>query len=110
MAIINTTRISEIKKDKIMLALNFIEAESRREKVIDKVILFGSCITDNCTETSDIDMCLVSKYDCKNKTFFNIYGGIPLILDDSCDILIYSKLRGALKDEIDKKGVVVYEA
>lgn len=110
MAIINTTRISEIKKDKIMLALNFIEAESRREKVIDKVILFGSCITDNCTEASDIDICLVSKYDCKNKNFFNIYGGLPLILDDACDILIYSKLHGALKAEIDKNGVVVYES
>lgn len=110
MAVINANRINKLKLDKIKRAIDFIESESKKERVIEKVILFGSCITDNCTNRSDIDVCLVSNYDCKNKTFFNIYGRLPLVMDDSCDILIYSKLHGALKDEIDKKGVVVYES
>ncbi len=110
MAILNTNRINKLKLDKIIKGLSFIEEESKIEQVIDKVILFGSSITDYCTQGSDIDVCLVTNYDCKNKTFFNIFGRLPLVMDDSCDILIYSKLKGALKDEIDKKGVIVYES
>ena len=110
MSFINENRINKLKLDKVKKAIAFIEAESKKEKVIDRVILFGSTITDDCTNRSDIDLCLVTNYDCKNKTFFNIYGRLPLVMDDSCDILIYSKLRGALKNEIDQKGVVIYES
>lgn len=56
----------------------------KNDGCISKVVVFGSSLTENCTDDSDIDL---------------------------CDILSYRKLddHGGLKAEIDKNGVVIYE-
>lgn len=78
-------------------------------------------ITDDCTNDSDIDLCLVTNVNCTNPIYADIYGNMEIIMDDLCDvitqrvatndILSYNKLsdNGSLKAEIDKKGITVYE-
>lgn len=73
------------------------------------MVIFGSSTTDNCDDDSDIDICLFSNFNSKNPVFFQIYGSLPLIMDDICDILVYRNLKGKIKEEVDKKGVTVYE-
>lgn len=108
----NTNKISIIKRDKIIKGLKFLDSINNKEHVIDKVIIFGSSVTDDCTEESDIDICLYTngEISCRNRNFFRIFGGLELEMDDLCDILLYHKLSdGKLKKEIEEKGVIVYE-
>lgn len=107
----NTEKINRNKKEKILNGLLFIDSLNKQndKPYVEKVILFGSGVTSFCREDSDIDICLVTNFDCSNKSFFEIYGNLPLVMDDLCDIVIYSKLQGKLKEEIDSKGVVIYE-
>lgn len=107
----NLEQINKIKRKKINNVLHYIDSVNKQtgRDNVKRVIIFGSSITDDCTEDSDIDICLDTEYDCKNRDFFKIYGNIEIIAEDLCDILIYRKLNGDLKREIDKKGVTVYE-
>ena len=104
----NVDKINNIKRRQIIDGLNYIDLNNDNG-IIQKVIVFGSSVTDDCDENSDVDLCLVSDYDTANTTFFTIYGNLPIIMDDLCDILLYSKTKGKLKSEIDDKGVVIYE-
>ena len=108
--IMNLDKIHKIKRDKIKNGLLFVDKENAKDNVIQKIIIFGSSITEDCTNNSDIDICIFTNYDTKNMTFFTIFGKLPLIIDDLCDIVVYSKINGKLKEEIDKKGVIVYES
>ncbi|MGN0340139.1 MAG: nucleotidyltransferase family protein [Lachnospira sp.] len=101
----NLNKINKVKLDKIIKGLNYLEEENNKEHVIDKVIIFGSAVTDDCRGKSDIDICLVTDYDSSNNTFFKIYGGLPLVMDELCDIAIYNRVSGCLKNEIDNNGV-----
>ncbi len=105
----NLNKVNPTKLNSVIKGMDFIENENKKEHVIDKVILFGSSIRDDCTSNSDIDLCLVTNFSCKNMTFFNIFGKLPLIMDENCDILVYSKLKGSIKASVDK-GVVIYES
>lgn len=106
--ICNIDRVSKVKREKVLRALEFVERENVGG-VVDKVILFGSSITSACTEESDIDVCFVSKYDAKNEEFFRIFGGFEIASGDVCDVVVYDKVGEKLREEIDKKGVVMYE-
>lgn len=110
--IINTDKINKLKRHKVVRGLNFIDAINHGfdEPLIEKVILFGSSITEDCHEDSDVDICLVSKYDCTHMGFFTIFGKLPIVMDELCDIVVYSNLKGSLKSEIDRKGITVYES
>ena len=105
---LNDKLINSVKRDKINNAIKYL-AQNNSKGVIEKVILFGSCITDECTSQSDIDVCFVSSYDSSNSDFFNIYGGFSIAADDLCDIVIYDRVNGKLKNEINNKGVIIYE-
>ena len=105
----NLQYIHPIKREKIKKGLEYIS--KKNDGCISKVIVFGSSVTDDCTNNSDIDLCFVTDTNCKNPVYADIYGNMEIVMDDLCDILSYSKLNsdGDLKAEIDKKGVVVYE-
>lgn len=103
----NLEKISPVKREKVKRGLEYIEQIN--DGIVEKVILFGSSVTGSCTEKSDIDICLVSDGTCKNPVFFQIRGGLESVMDDLCDILVYQRIGGPLKKEIDQKGVVVYE-
>ena len=107
--IINLDKINIIKREKIKKGLFFIDKNNKLDSVIDKVVIFGSCVNENCEKDSDIDVCLFSDYDSHNPTFFHIFGGFSLEVEDACDMVVYNKVNEKLKKEIDSKGVVVYE-
>lgn len=106
----NLELLHPVKRSKIKKGVEFIRDENQNKNVIQKAIVFGSAATSDCTNNSDIDLCLVSDYTTKNPTFFRIFGGLPLVMDDSCDIVIWNRIPEKLRDEISKKGVVVYES
>ena len=106
----NIERINPIKRAKVEKGLGFVEeCISSYGQVIDKVIIFGSAVTDSCTEESDIDVCLVSDYTASNDGFFKVYGGLARAMGDSCDVLSYRNMGKTLRGEVAEKGVTVYE-
>ena len=104
----NIERVHPIKREKVLRGLQFIEAYNTTG-IVKRILLFGSAVTSDCTEESDIDFCFVSDGTCEDPVFFSLFGGLPLAVKDLCDILVYQDLKGKIKEEIDKKGVVVYE-
>lgn len=104
----NLKKIHRCKRNKIKAGMEFVERMNKREPVINRVIVFGSAIRDDCQETSDIDLCLVSDYDTSNRTYYEIKGDLPEVMDDLCDILKYDRLNMKFKRIVDQ-GVVVYE-
>lgn len=105
----NLEKINMIKRNKIQKGCEFVQKMNEQFPVIQKMVVFGSSITNNCNQESDIDICLFSDFDSSNPVFFQIYGNLPLVMDDTCDILIYKRLTGKIAKEIVEKGVVVYE-
>ena len=75
---------------------------------ISKVIVFGSSVTQDCAEESDIDLCFITMNP-DSDIYSQIYDNMEIVMDDLCDILDYDELKGEVKTEIDKKGVAVYE-
>ena len=83
---------------------------AERTPVVKKVIVFGSAANRTCTADSDIDICYDVECDTKDIRIFNLSKETNRICDYNCDI-IYYKLAGTnLRNEIDNKGVVVYES
>ena len=105
---LNDKLINPMKRNKINNAVEYL-SQNNSKGVIKKVILFGSCITDMCTDESDIDVCFVSSYNSSDIDFFKIYGGFSIAANDLCDIVVYNRIDGKLKEEIDNKGVIIYE-
>ena len=105
----NLDKINSIKQKKIEQGVLFIEKQNQIEMVIDKIIVFGSSVREDCTEDSDIDLCLFSDYDSSNPVFYNIFAKLPIVMDDLCDIFVYQKLGKKMREEILKKGIIVYE-
>jgi predicted nucleotidyltransferase len=102
-------KIDVKKRNKVVQGLKLVQDVNAIEPVIDKVIIFGSCVSGKCRNLSDIDICFVSKFDCHNKNYFKVYSEFEIASENLCDIFNYSRVKGSLKDEIDKKGVIVYE-
>lgn len=99
------SKIHPIKREKVKKACQYV----KEYPFIKKMIIFGSAITDYCTNESDIDICLMIDKNKKQKDYIRMYGELPLYIDDLCDILIYDKLNKDWQKQIDEKGVVVYE-
>ncbi|MCR5259703.1 MAG: hypothetical protein K6E40_16310, partial [Desulfovibrio sp.] len=53
---LNLEKINPIKRAKIEKGIDLIEKCNAKEKVVDKMIIFGSSTGDECTEESDIDL------------------------------------------------------
>ena len=76
---------------------------------IKRLIIFGSSLTNECNDESDIDICFDIDDSVSGNELFHMASEINKICDDNCDRLYYHKTSGKIKDEIDKKGVCVYE-
>ncbi len=105
----NLEKINKVKRDKVENGIDFIENLNKNENIIDKMIVFGSSVTEECTEESDIDVCLVSDYTTANNVYFRIHGGLGRVMDDIVDVFNFKIVGDKLKNEILKKGVVVYK-
>ena len=104
----NLDRINPLKREKVRQGLQFVEDNNIETPVIDKIVIFGSSISQDCTEDSDIDLCIFSKYECNNAAYFRIRGRLARVINDKCDILKYDRLNDRFKAVVNK-GVTVYE-
>ncbi len=103
---IDTSRVNRIKLDSVNKMINV----ARKYPFVKRLIIFGSSVTDYCTEESDIDVC--ADVDCpdRGRDLHNLHVELCKTCDANCDILIYRRLNGQIKKEVDKKGVIVYAA
>ena len=76
---------------------------------IKRVIVFGSAVTDQCREDSDIDFCFDVADTFDEIKMVKTFGRIGAVCERNADRLIYSALRGKIKNEVNTKGVIVYE-
>ena len=101
---IDLSKISGIKRCQV----NEMIKAARKYPFVRRLIIFGSSVTDCCTEESDIDVCMDVGEKTDGLDLFNFHADICKICDYNCDVLNYHRLKGRLKNEIDEKGVVVY--
>ena len=104
-AIMPIDKINALKKKQVSLCIEIVKEVPR----IKRMIIFGSGVTDNCTEDSDLDICLDIEGSTRGLDLFEVSGKINRACDYKCDLLTYGKLDGKIKEEVDHKGVVVYE-
>lgn len=111
--IINNTnydcrRIHPLMQKKISDIYEFVS----NENIIEEVIIFGSCINIRCNQKSDIDIAIYidEKYfTLQNKN--KISEDIQEICDYNADIIWLNSIdkESQLYDNIDRKGLVIYE-
>lgn len=104
----NLDKINYRKRDAVKQGLLFIDSYNQNH-VIDKVLVFGSALREDCRKQSDIDFCFITDYTTSNREYFYILGNMEQVTGNLCDIINYQMAKGALKDDIDNKGVIVYE-
>ncbi len=73
---------------------------------VDKIIIFGSRSNHNSSQTSDIDIAIKAN---------QAPDGLKSLLDEKIpsllnfDVIYYNNINDALKKEIKKNGVLIYE-
>lgn len=103
-AMLNTIHSAKIEYiDKICYA-------AAQSNIVKRLFIFGSAVTDSCTDDSDLDICVDTDCEDNDVKLFNLYSTISKICDYNCDILTYRKLGSQIKGEVDSKGVIVYES
>ena len=107
--IMNLDRIHPCKRDKVRRGMEYIDGVNRDGKVIGKVVVFGSAVTDHCRDDSDIDLCLESAYPVTHDKFLDVFGNLEPVMGNLCDILESGCVGTRMRDEIASKGVIVYE-
>ena len=95
---INCERIYPIQQNKVKQLIDCIKDNDN----VNKVIIFGSSVTSKCHIGSDVDVYMELKEN-KHQSPINKY--LPFEFDYWNNFLVDERL----KNEIIKKGVVVYE-
>ena len=98
--------VNEKKRDVVNSVCKIAENTS----IVKRLIVFGSSVQKECQNDSDIDICFDITCDTKDLRLFNLRASINQVCDYNCDFLVYSHIGNELKNEIDEKGVVVYES
>jgi|SRR3989344_8866280 len=75
---------------------------------IKEIILFGSVVEDKLTFKSDIDIAIVFDVITK-KQAFDFRKNISGKLSDKIDIQVFNFLPRKIKEEIKKKGKIIFE-
>lgn len=70
----NLDKIHPIKRKELLQWLEALHELNLKNKVIDKVIVFGSSTRNDCTKKSDIDICFISDYPIRTiEYYFRIF-------------------------------------
>lgn len=101
----NLEKVSGIKRKQVMECVDIVS----KYPIIKKMIIFGSSVSDRCTEQSDVDICFDIDGSTRGIELYSLSRDVRKACEYKCDILTYGKLKGRVKDEIDSKGVTVYE-
>ena len=108
-----TFKVADIKQK----YMNNIVDAARKCDLIDRVVLFGSCIDERCKESSDIDLAVFGKetrYRALSSKKYERFARQLYDFDDhaqSYDILYFktgAKEKSHIMDDI-KKGEIIYE-
>lgn len=99
--------VADIKRDAI---LNLIE-QAKSCTGIEKIVLFGSSLTEDCTDESDIDFCVIGletdtdfyRSDCVSEFYDHVFS---YDMSQEYDMLYFRSLNAFLESFPD--GVVVY--
>lgn len=110
--------------DKFKIALDYLVKNLSLHEGIDEIILFGSIAREEATDSSDIDICIISKIDkyelLTDKNIVNILFNMPdENLDISVDKLVYAdrekltnmskRYIGTVESSILSEGVVIFK-
>ena len=98
-------KINLLKREQVASCLNIV----KNYPFVKKMIIFGSSVTDNCGKTSDLDICLDFDGTFDKMSNYNLHVELRKACNHNCDILKYHKINGEIKNEIDNKGVIVYD-
>lgn len=102
----NSELINIRKREMVEEICHFVEKYPQ----VQKVVIFGSTVREDCTENSDLDICLYTgSKDIIGQDFFRIYGYIDQIAEYNSDILIYDKLDEKFREKVEKTGIVVLQ-
>lgn len=107
----NIDKINKIKREKVKNILNNVE-KNNSEKMIKKIIIFGSSTRFDCREDSDIDICIVTNENMPESLvikFVLLEGSFSEISKNKCDIINYKFTDDYMKNMIKETGVCVYE-
>ena len=101
----NLEKINIIKRSEVEQAVKIASKDSN----IEKIVVFGSSIRDDCRESSDIDFCFFVIPNHDKKVFNRTLIDICKACKSDLDTLRYDLLRGSICDVINNKGVIVYD-
>ncbi len=101
----NIKKINPLKRDQVLSCIKIAQRSSK----IAKLIIFGSAVTNQCKDSSDVDICIDVNGPTRGKEIYELSRDICWACDHNCDILTYGKLNREFKNEVDSKGVIVYE-
>lgn len=104
----NTEKINKIKLKNIKDIIKYVHKENKIKKIIDKIVIFGSSVRDDCTDESDIDICIYTKKDVKDRDLLRVYGNIEIEASNKCDIFINYLQDEKFLQKIERYGVIVY--
>jgi predicted nucleotidyltransferase len=108
--IMNLDRIHPIKRDLVAAILSQINGN----RYLDKIIIFGSSIRNDCSENSDLDIAIKWTQDCFDEDYIlkpftlPVYRTIIKYTGGNDDIIPIG-YEGNLKKSIEE-GVVVYDS
>lgn len=100
----NINRIYPIKQRQVAA----IYDRARDFDIIRKIIIFGSSVTAKCNIDSDLDMCIDADISDGLKVY-DMQKAMGEICNWNCDILMYANIGEALRETVQKEGVVIYE-
>ncbi|MCD8134148.1 MAG: nucleotidyltransferase domain-containing protein [Clostridiales bacterium] len=103
---VNTSKVNAVKKKEVEKLIEIAMGMG----VVNRLIIFGSAVTNDCHNGSDVDICLDISCETSDKRLRRPVYELNEACDFNCDILFYHKLGENLKNEIDSKGVTVYAA
>ena len=101
----NLDRIDISKRKQVE---NCIE-EIKRNPDITKLTVFGSAARNECTESSDLDLCITVVDNADESALHDTRVRIGRSCEYNCDLLEYGRLSEKLKNNITRTGVEVYE-
>lgn len=99
--------INQIHPLKRNIIINCISIAKNNDE-IKQLIVFGSAVTENCDELSDVDICIKMKKDYNKINLHYTVVELSKACEKNCDILLYDELTDYFKDKIKKTGVIVY--
>ena len=101
----NLDRINIIKRNMVKQS---VEIASKCSD-IERVVVFGSSVREDCHEDSDIDFCFYVSKGHNKRTFNAALREICAACGYLADTLRADLLQGTILDTIQNEGVVVYD-